>query len=474
MVGGQILKSLGQLFQKNIAQRIENISMKRLFTIALLALLSSSTVWAQRVLTLEECIDIALQSNLSIKRAKNQAEIAKAQYTQSKFNFLPSLSAGASHSWREGLQFDQTTGNLVNTTALSGGMSIDASLTLFDGFSNLYGKQQAKASYQASEEAVRGTVQSIQAQIVGAFLQVITIKEGLKMNQATLSLLNEQLDRERKRENAGVGNMEQVYNFQSQVAQQQLTIVNQNNQLESAKLSLIQLLLLDPAEDYQFEGITSNDAELNKELEDYNTVYSSSMDFSPSVKSAELNLDAAEKNLQISKFNWMPTLGLRSGWSTGWSSNLRNQGDGSVVDLSTQLDRNRVKSASLSLGIPLFSRFQNRTQLQTSKIQVLNSQLALEQAKNDLTNQVQQAYLDLLNAKTSYAAAKESKLSLDQSFDFAKNRYDNGTIDFVTYLQSLTAKNRGDLELVRSKYSILLRQFILDIYKGELMEPRTN
>ena len=142
--------------------------------------------------------------------------------------------------------------------------------------------------------------------------------------------------------------------------------------------------------------------------------------------------------------------------------------------MSTQLDRNRVKSASLSLGIPLFSRFQNRTQLQTSKIQVLNSQLALEQAKNDLTNQVQQAYLDLLNAKTSYAAAKESKLSLDQSFDFAKNRYDNGTIDFVTYLQSLTAKNRGDLELVRSKYSILLRQFILDIYKGELMEPRTN
>lgn len=172
MVGGQILKSLGQLFQKNIAQRIENISMKRLFTIALLALLSSSTVWAQRVLTLEECIDIALQSNLSIKRAKNQAEIAKAQYTQSKFNFLPSLSAGASHSWREGLQFDQTTGNLVNTTALSGGMSIDASLTLFDGFSNLYGKQQAKASYQASEEAVRGTVQSIQAQIVGAFCRL--------------------------------------------------------------------------------------------------------------------------------------------------------------------------------------------------------------------------------------------------------------------------------------------------------------
>ena len=448
--------------------------MKRIFTLTLAALLVSSTAWAQKVLTLEECIEIALQSNLSIKRAKNSAEIAKAQYTQSKFNFLPSLSAGASHNWNEGLQFDQTTGNLVNTTTLSGGMSVNASMTLFNGFANLYGKQQAEASYKAAEEAVTGSIQATQASIVGAFLQVISFTEGLKMNEETRSLLKEQLEREEKRERAGVGNMEQVYNFRSQVAQQDLIIVNQKNDLESAKLNLIQLLLLDPAEDYEFEGITPDDSELEKQLESYNSIYETSMDFSPSVKSAELSLEASERNLKIAKYNWMPTLGLSSGWNTGWSSNLRNPGDGSVVDLSTQLESNRRKSASVNLSIPLFTRFQNRTQVQTSKIQVLNSQLALEQAKNDLTNQVQQAYLNLVNAKTSYTAAKQSKISLDQSFEFAQNRYENGTIDFVTYLQSLTAKNRGDFELIRSKYSILLRQFILDIYKGELVEPGTN
>ncbi|NVJ46430.1 MAG: TolC family protein [Cytophagia bacterium] len=448
--------------------------MKRLFTFALLMLLTASPMWAQRVLTLEECIDIALQSNLSIKRAKNSAEIARAQYTQSKFNFLPQISAGASHNWAEGLSFDQTSGSLVNTTTLSGGGSVNANMTLFDGFSNLYGKQQAEASFKAAEEAVKGSIQVTQAGIVGAFLNVISLQEGLKMNEATLALLKEQMGMAEKREGAGVGNMEQVYNFRSQVAQQELTIVTQKTQLESAKLTLVQLLLLDPAEDYEFQGITPNDEELEKDLEDYNTVYDVSMEYSPSVKSAELSLDASEKRLQAAKNSWMPSLTASGGWSTGWSSNLRNPGDGSVVDLSTQLDNNRRKSASLNLGIPIFTRFQNRTQMQTSKIQVLNSQLALEQAKNDLTNQVQQAYLGLVNAKTTYAAARQSKISLDQSFEFAKTRYDNGTIDFVTYLQSLTAKNRGDFELIRSKYSILLRQFILDIYKGELQQPSTN
>ncbi|WP_288341877.1 TolC family protein [uncultured Roseivirga sp.] len=448
--------------------------MKRLFTIALLALLSSSTVWAQRVLTLEECIDIALQSNLSIKRAKNQAEIAKAQYTQSKFNFLPSLSASARHNWFEGLAFDQTSGSLVNTTTLGGGGSIGAGLTIFDGFSNVYGMQRAKATSEAAEEAVKGSIQSTQATIVSAFLQVITVRESLKMQQETLELLKGQLDRETKREQAGVGNMEQVYNFRSQIAQQELTIINLKNSLETNKLTLIQLLLLDPSEEYSFEGITTNDAELEQEIESYNQVYDRSVEISPSIRSAQLSLEASEKSLKIEKFNWMPSLTMSAGYGTTWSSNLRNPTDGSVVDLSTQFETNAAKSASLNLSIPLFTNFRNRTNMQVSKIQVLNSQLALEQAKNDLTNQVQQAYLNLVNAKTTYAAAKQSKVNLDQSFQFSESRYENGTIDFVTYLTSLVNKNRGDLELIRSKYLILLRQFILDIYKGELMEPGTN
>lgn len=430
--------------------------------------MSITSMMAQEVLTLDECIEIALSNNISIKRAKNNAEIARANYTQSKFNFLPSLSAGASHNWNEGLSFDQTSGNLVNTTTLSGGGSVNANFTIFDGFSNINGAKRAKANFAAAEESVKSSILSTQANVVQAFLTVITTRENLKMQEENLELLQGQLDREEKRERAGVGNMEQVYNFRSQIAQQELTIVNLSNSLESAKLTLIQTLLLDPSKEYIFEGITINDDELEKEVESYSDVYERSMEVSPSLKAAEYTLEATEKSYQIAKFAWLPSLTTSGGWSTGWTSNLRNP-DGSVREISSQLETNASKSARFNLNIPLFTRFNNKTRIQTTKIEVLNSQLQLEQAKNELTNQVQQAYLNLVNAKTTYAAAKQSKINLDQSFDFAQTRYDNGTIDFVTYLQSLTAKNRGDLELIRSKYLILLRQYILDIYKGELI-----
>lgn len=423
---------------------------------------------AQNILTLEECISIALENNLSIKRARNNALSAKAGYTQSKMQFLPALSAGASHSWSEGLSFDQTSAELVNTTTLLGRGAVEGSLTIFDGFQNIYGLQRANYLYQAAEQEVRSNELVTETSVVSGFLNIINIRENLKIQNQVSDLLKEQLGREEKRERAGVGDMEQVYNFRSQVAQQDLRIVNLSNDLQTAKLTLVQLLLLDPLDDYDFQGVTPNDTQLEKELDSYQSVYEKAREFSPSLKSAELNLEASKKSYKMSKYTWMPSLDVSASYGTGWSSNVRNSVDNTVVDPTQQFRDNASTGATFRMNIPLFTRFNNRTQMQRQKISYLNAELTLQDTENQVRNQVQQAYLDLLNAKESYRAAKESLLNLNNAFEFSKRRYENGTVDFVTYLVSLNGKNNGELELSRAKYSILFRKLILDIYIGEL------
>ena len=145
-----------------------------------------------------------------------------------------------------------------------------------------------------------------------------------------------------------------------------------------------------------------------------------------------------------------------------------------VLDLNIQFKNNVSTSARFNMNIPLFTKFNNRTQMQQQKINYLNAELNLKDTENDLRNQIQQAYLDLLNAKESYTAAKESLLNLNTAFEFSKNRYENGTIDFVTYLVTLNGKNNGELELARAMYSILFRKLILDIYIGELNPDIVN
>lgn len=468
----------------NIAKRIENTIMKKIFYTCLILVTLSSLSFAQRTLTLEECIDIALDNNISIKRARNNAISARAGYNQSKFNFLPNLNAGASHNWSEGLQFDQTVGALVNTTALSGGGSLNAGVTIFNGFRNVLTMDQRKLEYQSSLQAIESNIQVTEAAVIGAFLNIITTKEELKIANQTFELLNDQLSRQESIERAGTGSMEEVYNFRSQIARQKLAIVGSENRLATSELSLVQLLLLDAGQQYEFEGISIADGAIEEEIEGFGAIYNRAEEFSPSLKSAEYSLEASKKSLKISQYAWMPSLSASASWSTGWSSNFVNVLERDpitnlatrteVADWSTQFERNERKGAGLNLSIPLFTRFQNKTGVQQSKVQLLNADLNLEQARNTLTNQVQQAYLNLVNAKTTYAAAEESLVNLNTSFEFSRTRYESGTIDFVTYLQSLNNKNGAEFQLVQAKYGIMLRKLILDIFTGELSPSSAN
>lgn len=458
--------------------------MKKILYTCLALVTLSSLTFAQRTLTLEECIDIALDNNISIKTARNNAISARAGYTQSKFNFLPNLSAFAGHNWSEGLQFDQTVGNLVNTTALSGSGSLSAGITIFNGFRNILTMGQRKLQYEASLQTIKSNIQVTEAQVIGSFLDIISTKEQLKIAVQTLELLNDQLARQESIERAGTGSMEQVYNFRSQIAQQKLAKVNLENQLATSELTLLQLLLLDTSQEYEFEGVTSSDAELEQEIEEFTAIYARAESFSPGLRSAEISLEASKKALKISQFQWMPTLSANASWGTSWSSNFVNVLERDpvtqapvrteVVDWNTQFQTNERKGANFSLNIPLFTRFANRTAVQQSKVQYLNAELNLEQARNNLTNQVQQAYLNLVNAKTTYAAAQESLVNLNTSFEFSKTRYESGTIDFVTYLQSLNNKNEGEFQLVQARYGIMLRKLILDIFTGELDPENSN
>lgn len=450
--------------------------MKKLFITLLIVVCSTLGLNAQRVLTLEECIDIALDNNISIKTARNTAISTKAGYTQSKYQFLPSLSAGASHNWNEGLSFDQTSGNLVNTTTLGGNGSINGNFTIFNGLQNVYGLSQRKLQYEASLQDIERNIQLTSASVVSSFLDVIMTKESLKIANYTLDLLNQQLGQQEKRQNAGTGDLEQVYNFRSQVAQQKLRIVNQENQLKSQELALIQLLLLDTSVEYEIAGVTADDAALEQQIEAYGAVYSKALAYSPALKTSKLTYEASEKGLKISQFAWMPSLTMGASIGTGWSSNLKNpDGSGTVMPLPDQFENNSSKSARFNLNIPLFTRMQNNTAVQQSKIAMMNSELNVEQTKNNLTNQVQQAYLAVVNAQTFYVANKESLISLEATFNFAKTRYDNGTIDFVTYLTSLNGLNQGELALVQARYGILLRKLILDIYTGDKLNlPDSN
>jgi outer membrane protein len=294
--------------------------------------------------------------------------------------------------------------------------------------------------------------------------------ENLKVANDRVQLLQAQLDREEKRESVGVGNMESVYNFRSQVANEKLNKVRLENTLKRDQLQLLQLLQLDVTRPFKVAEVNIQDDNPLTEIEPYESVLAASMNYSPSLKQAEANQQASAYGFKQAKAGRYPTINFFAQLGSRYSSNgARSPDSGDVIEdapLMDQLDWNTYEYMNFSMSIPIFTRFQTNNNIQVAKLNMMNAELFTKQTELDMVNTVQTVYLDLIAAQSTYNAAEENLEALEQSFSFVSKRYDTGNTDFYTYLESLNNKNRGEIELVNSRYSIIFRKKVLDLYKG--------
>lgn len=423
------------------------------------------------MLTLDDCIETALNRNIQLKRALNDNLVAQSNRMQAIFNFFPSLSAGVNYDYFFGNFFDQNAARQVSEATSSSNPNVSSQLVLFNGFANHANLAQRKHEEMASVANVKATRLDVESTILVNYLTVILDLEALKVERETLDLLASQLDREKKRESVGVGDLESVYSFQSQLAAQRLIVNNLEVKYRRDLLALIQSMQLDITEaDYEVAPYEVEEENLLLDVASFDEILEETLQYSPSLQSAQYSMEAAKYNLKATKALRVPTLTLSGAIGSNYSSNgARNPSTGEFepqADVWDQLNYNEFEYINFSLSIPIFSRFRNGNSIQLSKISYANAELALQEAYNDITNLVQAAYLDLVSAQNTYATAKENLEVSEQSFQFMKKRFETGNTDFYTYMESVNVRNRAQMELVNAKYSIIFRQKVLELYRG--------
>jgi len=415
--------------------------------------------FAQEPMSLEQCVQIALANNITVKQTNNDALIAAANEKQSKLEYLPSVRAFSNYNVSRGLTNDPTTFEPVTATTKSSAPSISMDLNIFNGMQVRNTIRRNALVRESADLNVQQTRDNIELTVTASYLQVISDLENIKITEERLDLLSNQLKRAERRVEAGVANMEQVYNLRSQIANEKLNQVNAENQYKRDRLSLLQALMLDPSEEYEFSDPTILQGNIDLNLPSYQDLLSAVMEYAPALKGAALDIEASKMDLEIAKADRLPTLSMRAAYGSTFSSNQ----DASYF---RQLDTNEQKFLGFSLNIPIFDRNRVKNNIHVSKINIANTELGYEQAKLDLVNNLQQAYLDLVTAHSTYLAAQENLNALEQSFRFSEGSYNSGNTDFYTYLESLNNKNRAQIDLINSKYSYLFRKRILSIYQG--------
>ncbi|MCX7551678.1 TolC family protein [Xanthomarina sp. F2636L] len=436
---------------------------KNIITTAILSVFISISAFSQeKKWTLEECVNYALENNITVKKGNNTILSNEYDIKETKGNFLPTVSANASQNLGIGNQelFD---GQFVDRTSHSTNLGISARQTVFNGFRNTNLHKQAQINYELNQMELERIKDDISLNVVNGYLNVLFNKENLETAQAQLSFSQAQLERVTKLVDAGVQPRANIYDAVATSSRDEQNLTIAENNFDLSLLSLAQLLQL-PFEGFQvdFEEVADPSSALL--YKDVTPILEYAYQNRPEVKVAEKNIENSQISTEIAKSGFLPdvSLGYSFGSNVFYSNIAKDE-----ATFFNQLNDQKAHSFNLNIAIPIFSGYDNKTNVAKTKIQQENSILDLEQTKLNLESNIQRAFTD---AKAAYKTFEASKKSLEAqllAFQNAQERFNMGALNTFDLEQTRIQLINAQSGLTNAKYDFVFKTKVLDFYLGK-------
>ena len=444
--------------------------MKRIYSLvaAALVLVVFTSARAQEKWSLQKCINYAVENNIQIKQQALNADYYKNQLDQAKFNRLPNLNAGIQNNLNFGrsIAYDNTYQN-INSNQTSG--NISTNITIWNGFILNNSVKSADMDLRATLEDMKKAKDDMMLNIAASYLEILFADELLTVSEDVLRMTQLQLDRTGKLVDAGSLAKGSLLEIEAQYAREELDVVNAQNRIQLAYLSLYQLLELPSSESFTIEKPVLPEISANRTLLNSMDVFKNAVQLKPEIKSAEYKLEGAKSQLLIAKGQLMPTLTFGGNYYNLYNNKYTNF-NGNKLSLSDQLKNNERYGFGVSLNIPIFNHFQARTGVSNAQIQLENYEFQLQNSKNLLRKDIEQAYTNALAAFKRYVANQKTVVSSKEAFRYTEEKFNVGMINSVEFNQSKNNLSKAQSDLLQAKYEYIFRTKILDFYNGQPIE----
>jgi outer membrane protein len=447
-------------------------------------------------LSLTQAVEIALLHNLNVKSYEINLKNAELTYQQSRFNQLPAVNGNINQSESFGRSINPYTNGYDSRNINYNNVGLNSNLTLFNGGALKNTIAQNEFSLKATQQDLASIKENISLQVVLAYLAILNAEDQLVIANSQSQITKLQIDRTQKLVNAGSLSMTSLLDLKAQLANEEANIVSFQSALDINKLTLLQLLNDSSIQAFDLARIQVPVPSAKGYDFSVNDIYTKALDLQPLVRAADFRVQGAMRSVSIAKAFRLPTLSLNGSWSANQSNALRTvellgtqtvnlgsvaiggqsypvstvqpkYGSGTTVGYFDQLNNTQNKVVSLNLNIPIFAKYANRTRVMQAGLQQRNAEIEAERARLTLRQNIEQAYVNMLNAAKKYEAGSIQVAALEESFRASESRFSAGAIDFVSYNLQKTNLDKARLSLVQVKYDYVFRTKILDFYQGK-------
>lgn len=419
--------------------------------------------------TLKECINYALENNISLQKTQIKKASANEDYLQSKAALLPSLSASSNQNvsytpWvTSGISGEGFTKSSVDKVYYNGSYSVMGNYVIWNGNKNRNQVKLNKLTYEAAALDSATQAQNLQEQIATLYIQICYSTEAIKVNQESYksSLENEN----RGKEFVKIGKMSQadLAQLTAQRAQDEYNIVAAESNVKNYKRQLKELLQITNDEAFDIVIPSTTDSQALASIPALNSVYASALDNRPEIKSYQNMIDQSNLNIDIAKAGKMPTISANAGVSTS-STSMNKTGWG------TQIKQNFNLGGGVSISIPIYDNRATKTAINKANLQKQSSMLDLKNEQTKLYSTIENYWLQANTNQSQFKAAKVSTESAKTSFELLNEQFKLGLKNIVelrTGKDNLLNAQQNELQ---AKYLTILNLGMLNFYKNGKVE----
>ncbi|MDY0199384.1 MAG: TolC family protein [Tenuifilaceae bacterium] len=434
-------------------------------TLFFIAILIANLSFSQGPWNLEQCISYALENNIQIKQQELNVRLSENQLTRSKFNTLPNLNVNGGHNYSFGRSTNFITNQKERIDIQSTNASISSQVTLFNGLQLLNTQRRDAIDLMANLTDVEKIKNNISLNIAAAYLQILFSNELLETAKKQKELSQLQVNRTKQLVDAGSLPEGNLLEIEAQLASDELQIVNNQNQLDIAYLSLAQILDLKSTEGFTIEQPNLKEVDDILPADNSANIFEQASAFIPQIASAQYRVQSAEKGVLIAKGARSLRLSLGASYGTGAQKSL-TANTGVNNPFWDQIKDNANTNIGLSISVPIFNGLQVKTSISNAHISLENARYNLELEKNMLFKDIQQAYADALGAYKKYKATEKNVVALQEAFQYAEQRFNVGLVNSLDYTTSKTRLSKAQTDLLSAKYELVFKSKILDFYRG--------
>ena len=450
---------------------------------------------AQQPWTLEQCVKRAEEKNIALLNAALDAELAGQAKSQAYWDLLPDLNAVGTHGYNYGRVIDRFTNTFATDRVRTNNFYLSSNVTLFGGLSKQNTIKRAGVDAEAAGKAIEAARNDIRLTTVQAFLDVVGLRERRTAAEAQAASTRQQIQRTTAMVEAGRLARADLLALESQLAQEEYTVIDLGNQHDQRMLALGRALQLDADEMRTFDiaAPAITETRIAAPTITAEEVLGNVLRSNPAYAQVELQAKSAEHSLAIAKAGILPSLTLNGSLGTGYSGrNYEPVGDPvlgtpqligytesqelvytptysydtRLVPFGRQLDENLNQSVSFTLSVPLFNNMRNRYGISQARVQQEKARNSVTTVRNDLQRSVLDALVMLRSAHSQYLAASKSVEASSLSLEYAQERFAQGVITSIELNTTKAALNRATADMINAKYQYVMASKYLDILQG--------